>query len=835
MARQKSVYSMGDQNHYQHPNPNRESLLEDQTVDIVTSSEVPETENGSNSINNKKKKSLSKIWFRNAAAILLVTTLVLLAALIFLIVQYLQLADAGIHSSGLQTTVVSSQKDRDAEQVCQSPQCVRASAEILNSIDMSVNPCQDFYSYVCNGWIQDHPIPKGQSSWSVTKQRSEDNMKILRNLLELPLNSSTSKAEQKASLLYRSCLDSAGELERSGADPLHKIIAHVGGWNLTGSGDLSQFDLRTKMLKIQQYTTDALFHWYVREGMNDTDRYEMVIHQGGLTLPSKELYNDGQAGQAYRNFVSTVVSLLRQSENRPDLVGRHLQYNPIHDEVQDLFDFEHAIANMAERDNAMTGTFLSMDDADLRASLSPTWGKWADFFNDIVSQSENTKQKFAARFTGQAKAWVQINYLDKLGKLFSLHFDVIEFDQGNNWTGMKQQQDMSTRVRFFNTLNNYLTWRAIRPYIPYLSKPFQRAEKDFQKSMLGGRGREERWRTCVMQVNLAMGFAVAPSFVRNAFGQDSRDKANEIYNSIKTAFKLRLDELDWIDSQETVDAIRNKIDQASHLFGYPDFIFNSTELDNMYQDFHVAEREYFNNQVEFHEFMLRKNLRLFDTKVDKKSWPLTFPPSTVNAFYLYTRNQILFPAGVLQPPLFSNRQPMSLNFGHIGSFMGHELLHGFDDIGRLYSPSGNKEEWWPSTTSKLFNGKTECFVRQYTKEIFPGGLLDGHQTLSENIADNGGLLAAVRGYSQWQKSHKDLGLLPGLGDFGHDKLVFVGFARAYCSTTKRKAMDLSLLLNRHSPAHIRINTAVSNLPEFSTAFQCTENSALRPSDTCSLW
>lgn len=312
---------------------------------------------------------------------------------------------------------------------------------------------------------------------------------------------------------------------------------------------------------------------------------------------------------------------------------------------------------------------------------------------------------------------------------------------------------------------------------------------------------------------------------------------------IKTAFKDRLSSLDWIDA-DTLQKIIRKIELTSELFGYPDFILNAVELDKSYAEFDVYEREFFSNQVRFHRFALLKNLRLLGRSVDRSSWPLNFPPSTVNAFYMYSRNQILFPAGVLQPPLFSERQPMSLNFGHIGTFMGHELLHGFDDTGRLYGPTGQMSPWWPNATSDTFKNKTKCFVKQYGEnEIFPGVKLNGKRTLSENIADNGGLLAAFQGYKAWKRKNSDVrseeevpALLPGL-NFTNEQLVFLGFARAHCSSTREKAMHLYLLTDRHSPSHVRVNTAVSNLKEFAEAYNCKPQSALVLQDEkrCMLW
>lgn len=705
------------------------------------------------------------------------------------------------------------------DSVCLTPECVVAASAIIESIDPSVDPCEDFYGFVCNGWIEKHPIPRGESYWSVTDQKNEDNLEALRLLLERPLDNMASKSERKSQLLYRSCVDFNGEIERLGSKPLENLIASIGGWNLTSSEfDPTTFDLKSKLLLVQKYSTNALFHWYVREGMQNTSQYELFIQQGGITLPLEGLYDDPNMTDSLLSFITTVVKILN---------GGQGDQNDINRQVQDLVEFERRLADIGMPEGKITGRYLTLDEVDELMSLGPMFGTWKDFFNDVVSLlgPKDGKPSF---FKGRTRIWVQHDYINKLADIL-LTFEPVDLHS--------EQSPLQLISRRNNTLNNYLTWQAIQPYIGFLSKDYQKAERDFLKSLHGIHGREERWRTCVKVTNGAMGFAVAPLFVRQRFSQEGRDVAYDMIKEIKEAFKSRLENLTWLDPR-TRNSIKQKIINTKEMMGYPDFIMNTKELDRHYETFKIEEYKFFENQLRFNFFMVRNNLALFQSAVDKDSWPMTFPPSTVNAFYMYSRNQILFPAGVLQLPLFSEKQTMALNFGHIGTFMGHELLHGFDDTGRLYGPNGQKMKWWPRSTTQTFETKAKCFVRQYTQEIFIGWQVNGKRTLSENIADNGGLISAYQAYERWvQKSPVDqMGLLPGL-QFTAEQLIFVGFARAHCSSITKKSMELHLLMNQHSPSHVRVNTAVGNLPEFAEAFQCPINSALRlpPEKRCSLW
>ena len=511
----------------------------------------------------------------------------------------------------------------------------------------------------------------------------------LERLLRFDYYFSVSQAEYKAQLLYRSCIDEADVIESLGPKPLLDIVDAVGGWSLTSTSSLRDLDFEYKLKSVQKYSTSALFHWYVREGMHNTSRYEIFIHQGGLTLPSRDLYRNAEVVGAFAEYLKTVVTLLKGGSEAGDT--RDLDY-----EVSAIIEFERALADISDTEESMKGKFLSLEEVDDRLPLAPFLLSWRDFFNDVINDLFVGDEP-RTYVDGETKVWIQDDYIEKLSAIVA---DGLE--DATDYSNEIEEVDFADRRnRFINTLNNYLTWRAIQPYVGYLSRDFQRAEKVFLKSLHGAQGREERWRTCVMNTNSAMGFAIAPMFVKQGFSEKAREIAYSMIEEIKTSFKSkivkcsfknliisnsfvltdRLEHLDWLDDPTRL-MIRHKINNSTELMGYPDFVLNPAALDERYHDFRVVEKEFLANQVRFHGFAVRKSLGMLAKDVDKRSWPLTFPPSTVNAFYLYPRNQILFPAGVLQPPLFSESQPMSLNFGHIGTFMGHEVRKGLKFFAR---------------------------------------------------------------------------------------------------------------------------------------------------------
>lgn len=259
-----------------------------------------------------------------------------------------------------------------------------------------------------------------------------------------------------------------------------------------------------------------------------------------------------------------------------------------------------------------------------------------------------------------------------------------------------------------------------------MSKPFRDAYKGLRKALIGSDGGEEPWRYCVSDTNNAIGFAIGAMFVREVFNGNAKPQAEEMINRVKTAFKENLINLDWMDA-ETRRLATEKADAISDMIGFPNYILNSQLLDERYRDLNVAKSGYFENNVRLNVFNLRKNLEKLDQPVNKTRWGMT--PPTVNAYYTPTKNQIVFPAGILQLPFYDIENPKSLNFGGMGVVMGHELTHAFDDQGREYDKHGNLHQWWKNDTIERFKERANCFVKQYNQYSINGKHLNGKQTL----------------------------------------------------------------------------------------------------------
>lgn len=271
-------------------------------------------------------------------------------------------------------------------------------------------------------------------------------------------------------------------------------------------------------------------------------------------------------------------------------------------------------------------------------------------------------------------------------------------------------------------------WQTVRTFTTYLSKPFRNAYKNLHKALAGVEGNEEQWRSCVADTNTVMGFAVGAMYVREEFHGNAKPAAEDMINDIRDAFKQSLTNLKWMDD-ETRELAIEKANAITDMIGFPEYILNPTELDAKYMDLIVNRSEYFDNNVRFGVYTLKRNLEKLYQTVNKTVWGMS--PSTVNAYYAPTKNQIVFPAGILKLPFYDIDNPQSLNYGAMGVVMGHELIHAFDDQGREFDKNGNLYKWWKNETIERFNELAKCFQNQYDSYQVNHFQINGKTTLGK--------------------------------------------------------------------------------------------------------
>ncbi|XP_029472150.1 endothelin-converting enzyme-like 1 [Rhinatrema bivittatum] len=667
----------------------------------------------------------------------------------------------------------------------------RASRFIAGNIDPTIDPCKDFYSFACGGWLRRHGIPEDKLIYGLIAAVGEQNEEKLQLLLMQPVRrGQRGSAERKVKEFFRSCLN-VREIDRLGPRPMLQVIEECGGWDLPGEGGKeARWDFGELLYKTQGvYSTAVLFSLTVNLDDKNSSRYVIRIDQDGLTLPERTLYlgQDEESEKilaAYKLFMERLLGLLGADD--------------VQQKAEEILQLEQQLANI---------TISEYD--DLRRDISTMYNKVT--LSELQQIAPNLKWK---------------HLLDRI-----FHYDFSE-DEEIVVLATDYMQKVSELIRSTPTriLHNYMIWRIVVVLSEHLSTPFRDAIHELSKEMEGTEKQLELGKMCLTQANKHFGMALGALFVEEYFSSSSKAKVQQLVEDIKHILDQRLDELDWMDD-ETKAAARAKLQYMMVMIGYPDFLLKPEAIDKEYE-FEVHEKTYFKNILNSIKFNIKLSVKKIRQEVDKTAWLL--PPQALNAYYLPNKNQMVFPAGILQPTLYNPEFPQSLNYGGIGTIIGHELTHGYDDWGGQYDRHGNLMHWWTEDSYRKFLKKAECIVNLYDNFTVYNQRVNGRLTLGENIADMGGLKLAYYAYQKWVREHGPERPLHRL-KYTHEQLFFIAFAQNWCIKRRSQSIYLQVLTDKHAPEHYRVIGSVSQFHEFGRVFHCPKNSPMNPVHKCSVW
>nr|XP_019965271.1 PREDICTED: phosphate-regulating neutral endopeptidase [Paralichthys olivaceus] len=389
------------------------------------------------------------------------------------------------------------------------------------------------------------------------------------------------------------------------------------------------------------------------------------------------------------------------------------------------------------------------------------------------------------------------------------------------------------------TVANYVQWRTVFSRITTLSRRFLYRYLDYARVTTGTTSLTPRWDKCVNYVENSLVYATGRLFVNTHFQEDKKHMMEELIGGVRWAFiDILQKENEWMD-QPTKDRAIEKAHAVLAKVGYPEFILNDTYLSEDLKELKFNELDYYGNVMQTLKFIAQSDVAWLRKSVPRTEWFTN--PTTVNAFYSSSTNQIRFPAGELQKPFFWGREyPRSLSYGAIGVIVGHELTHGFDNNGRKYDKNGNLDQWWSNSSITAFNEKTQCMIDQYNGYHWEEAALNvrGKRTLAENIADNGGIREAFRAYRRWVDESRggvEEPLLPGVG-LNNNQLFFLSYAHVRCNSYRPEAARDQIQSGAHSPPKYRVVGAMSNYEEFRNVFSCPESSVMnRGAQSCRVW
>ncbi|UJR11165.1 hypothetical protein I4U23_015346 [Adineta vaga] len=703
-------------------------------------------------------------------------------------------------SSSSVTTIPTTTTPEAKQELCLTPYCIKAADYLIESIDESVNPCEDFFHFVCGTWIKNTRIPAdsgAQNTFNLLRHELDYNVVDL-----LSVSSSNETAETEAVVnarrLYESCVNETA-IEVDGVDVILSLVnSEFGGWPilLGSSWDGSMFNLTKLLVTLRKYNNNMIYRVGTSTDEKNSSTYDIEMGQGDLGLGQNHYYmSETPVTIAYRQFMTDLAKALANDTSS------------IAQDVTDIYEFEKTIAQyhwttveQHSRDNETVRTTVNT----LSSILNTTFN-----FDDYVRHAY-----LLGDITLDGTEIVSVSEIDYLLNVSSI---------------LEQ-----TPAR---TLQNYIVWRFMMNRAANMPQYIRILRERFERVFRGTKAEQPRTITCGSYVNGNMGFAVSKLYIKEYFDEHARKESLEMINNIRAAFIGMVNQSTWMDKESQNKAIEKAlaIDQK---IGYPDYLAsdNDTKLDKDYAEY-IFSMSYIDNVLKLLQIKAKENFRLLREPVDKKAWG-DEPPSVVNAFYEPSRNQITFPAGILQKPFFDKDAPKYLNYGGIGVVIGHEITHGFDDSGRQFDKDGNRIPWWTDETIQKFIERKTCIVNQYSNYTIEQINMksNGEQTQGEDIADNGGLREAYFAYKKWTEQNVNSDKrLPGLQKYSAEQMFFINYAHTWCTKMTDAYALNRVLTDVHSLGQLRAIGPPSNFDQFDRAFGCTPGQSNSRKDKCIVW
>ena len=647
----------------------------------------------------------------------------------------------------------------------------------LDTIDKSVDPCVDFYQYACGTWIKNAEIPADQSRWGGFSEVRERNRSIEHDILEKAAAGGASRdaVDQKIGDLYGSCMDEKA-VDAKGIAPLQPELDRIAAVH-------DKAALIEEIAHVHLIGPNPLFNFYSNSDLHNADQVIAYIDQGGLSLPDRDYYlkeDNPKMKEMRQHLVEYVTQTFTLAGQTPQQAA---------DSAQAVLRIETSLAKAAmdrtaRRDPKNLDHKMSRDEA---VALGPNF-----YLN---------------------------RYFVAVGAPNFTQLNVPNPDFFKQVNGVLESESL-------DALKTYVSWHVLNAASPWLSQPFVEANFKFQQNLNGQKEIQARWKRCVSLTDHELGEALGQKYVELTFGPEARQRMLKMVNALEESLADDVHDLSWM-SDETKKQAKVKLDAIRNKIGYP-------EVYRDYSSVVIKRDDLLGNVARANEFESKREIAKIDKPLDRKEWGMT--PPTVNAYYNPSFNEIVFPAGILQPPFFDNAMDDSVNFGGIGLVIGHELTHGFDDQGRKFDPQGNLHDWWTDEDGKEFEKRVSCVADEYSNFVAVDDVkLNGRLTLGENTADNGGAriaLSALERMIAEDKTGKEGQKIDG---YTPEQRFFLGFGRVWCEKVRPEQARVWALTDPHSPGKYRVDGVVQNMPEFQKAWGCKAGQPMVAENACHVW
>jgi putative endopeptidase len=650
----------------------------------------------------------------------------------------------------------------------------------LNSIDKTCKPCQDFYHYANGEWLKNNPIPAAYASWNSFSALQERNQTHLKEILEKAeaSNAASGSNDQKIGDFYYSCMNEA-QINADGVKPLESEFQKIEAVDSIPA-------LQSEIAHLQSIGVNALFRFRSTQDAKNSSQVIGGADQGGLGMPDRDYYletgkkevdaRNAKIRDQYVGHVTKMFELLGDDDAKAS------------GETKTVMDIETKLAQASltrvERRDPVK-LYHKMDRSDLK-TLTPEFS-WDGYFQDL--------------------GYPNIEAVDvAVPKFFQAMNDDLKSIPLDDW-------------------KVYLRWHLVDAYAAELSQPFVDEDFNFRgRALQGTKALLPRWKRCVGATDRALGEALGQDYVKEYFPPEAKARAQEMVANLVAALHDDLETLPWMSEPTRQQALK-KLSAFTRKIGYPDKWRD-------YSAFNVDRGPYALNSLRGREFEFNRSMKKIGKPVDRTEWGMS--PPTVNAYYSPERNEIVFPAGILQPPFFDPKADDASNYGGMGAVIGHEMTHGFDDEGRKFDADGNLRDWWTPEDAKNFETRAECVQKQFDSYVVEDDLHEnGKLVLGESIADLGGLTIA------YNALEKDLEGKPRplIGGYTPEQRFFLSYAQIWAANDRPEFDRLMVNTNPHALDRFRAIAAPTNMPPFYKAFDCQEGDAMvRPSAIrCQIW
>ncbi|XP_073975739.1 neprilysin-like isoform X3 [Rhodnius prolixus] len=691
------------------------------------------------------------------------------------------------------------------KKICYSAECIKTAAMLLGSMDQKVDPCSDFFKFTCGKWSEAHVSQTDTDSWFSDRTRylvSKMADVLSENITDeepLPLSSAKS--------LYSSCMDT-DRMDELGMEPLLSILESAGfprkipdeetakAFNLAASLAKIQRALSIDMLVQLSIAIDPLTNRTVLSvgpGIGMPSLPELVTSEEQVSVTAKEVIAlrlayisavlgaiDTSTDEAQLPSIALKI-LLTDSQIRADIQSTDSDISPAKitfDELQELMD--------SSGSNSTTSSNLRID--------------WTEYLSELMNGLNKTMNSS------------DIVYVENLAYFFSLAARL-----------------QKTRP---HTLQRYLWWGMVSTMIPHTTNEMRTLKDDLYEALFR-KQRQSRSYKCVKYVKTFFNLAISYKFASINSLKETSKKIEWMLKDITTSFNTLVDSLTWMD-EKTKRNTWKKASSIKSYIGYPEWLLNQGELEALYKNIEVIDGQFLTSMMLIKSAEVREILSTLGDVASNKSQEWIADPLEVNAFYGRAANAVAIPAGILQSPFYFLGLE-AMNYGAIGTILGHELTHAFDVEGKDYDFEGKRISWWDEDMTKEYNSRAQCFVDQYNNFGYTkADRLNGNLTLAENIADNGGVREAYHAYKYFLQRNGHEPYLPGMDHFTHEQLFFLSYANVWCEKTSFED-ELMSLADVHSPNKFRVIGTLSNLDDFAEVWGCQRNTFMNPENKCVLW